>query len=53
MGLAKTYVEGINGKNFILGITLPGSLIMGPGAYVNSRHTYSVSAITSSTGVLH
>jgi len=46
-GIAKTYVEGINGKNFILGITLPGSLIMGPGGYVNSRHTYSVSAITS------
>jgi CRP-like cAMP-binding protein len=46
-GMAKSYVEGINGKNFILGIALPGSLIMGPGGYVNSRHTYSVSAITS------
>jgi len=45
-GLAKTYIEGINGKNFIMGISLPGRLIMGPGAYVNSRHTYSVSAIT-------
>jgi CRP/FNR family transcriptional regulator len=46
-GMAKSYVEGIGGKNFILGISLPGSLIMGPGGYVNSRHTYSVSAITS------
>lgn len=46
-GMAKTYMEGINGKNFIMGIALPGRLIMGPGAYVNSRHTYSVSAITS------
>ena len=46
-GMAKTYIEGINGKNFIMGIALPGRLIMGPGAYVNSRHTYSVSAITS------
>jgi CRP-like cAMP-binding protein len=46
-GMAKTYIEGISGKNFILGIALPGKLIMGPGAYVNSRHTYSVSAITS------
>jgi len=46
-GIAKSYVEGMNGKNFILGIVLPGSLIMGPGGYVNSRHTYSVSAITS------
>ena len=46
-GMAKTYIEGINGKNFIMGIALPGRLIIGPGAYVNSRHNYSVSAITS------
>lgn len=46
-GMAKTYIEGINGKNFILGIGLPGKLIMGPGAYVNSRHTFSVAAITT------
>ncbi len=31
----------------MLGIALPGKLIVGPGAYVNSRHSYSVSAITS------
>jgi CRP/FNR family transcriptional regulator len=46
-GIAKTYIEGINGKNFIMSIALPGRLIMGPGAYVNSRHSYSVAAITS------
>jgi len=46
-GLAKIYIEGINGKNFIMGIALPGRLIMGPGAYVDSRHSYSVSAITT------
>jgi CRP-like cAMP-binding protein len=46
-GMAKTYIEGHNGKNFILSIALPGRLIMGPGAYVDSRHTYSVAAITS------
>jgi len=46
-GMAKTYIEGLNGKNFIMSIALPGRLIMGPGAYVNSRHTYTVSAITS------
>jgi CRP/FNR family transcriptional regulator, polysaccharide utilization system transcription regulator len=46
-GMAKTYMEGINGKNFILYIALPGKLIMGPGVYVNSRHTYSVAAITT------
>ena len=46
-GMAKTYIEGPNGKNFILSIALPGRLILGPGAYVDSRQTYSVSAITT------
>jgi CRP-like cAMP-binding protein len=46
-GMAKTYIEGINGKNFIMSIALPGRLIIGPGAYVNSRHSYSVAAITT------
>lgn len=45
-GMAKTYIEGVNGKNFIISIALPGRLILGPGAYVDSRHTYTVSAIT-------
>ena len=44
-GMAKIYIEGINGKNSIMSIALPGKLIMGPGAYVNSSHTYSVAAI--------
>jgi CRP-like cAMP-binding protein len=46
-GMAKVYIEGNNGKNFIMSIAKPGRLLMGPGAYVNSRHTYTVSAITS------
>ncbi len=46
-GMAKMYIEGVKGKNFIIGIGLPEMLIIGPGAYVNSRHTYSVSAITT------
>jgi CRP/FNR family transcriptional regulator, polysaccharide utilization system transcription regulator len=46
-GLSKIYIEGSRGKNFILGITSPGKLILGPGAYVNSRHSYSVAAITA------
>lgn len=46
-GIGKMYIEGVKGKNFIIGIGLPGMLIMGPGAYVNSRHSYSVSAITT------
>lgn len=45
-GLAKNYVEGIRGRNFIMSILQPGMLVMGPGAYVNLRHTYSVSALT-------
>jgi CRP/FNR family transcriptional regulator, polysaccharide utilization system transcription regulator len=46
-GLAKTYIEGLNGKSFIISIALPGRLILGPGAYVDSRHTYTVAAITT------
>lgn len=46
-GLAKSYVEGLNGKNFLLSIEKPGRLIMGPGTYVSSRHNYSVSSITT------
>jgi CRP/FNR family transcriptional regulator len=46
-GMAKIYVEGIRSKNFIIELAQPGGLIMGPGGWVNSRHTYSVSAITS------
>jgi CRP-like cAMP-binding protein len=46
-GMAKTYIEGLNGKNFLLSIALPGRLILGPGAFVDSRQTYSVSAISS------
>ncbi len=46
-GLSKIYIEGSRGKNFILGIASPGKLILGPGAYVNSRHSYSVAAITA------
>jgi len=45
-GLAKVYIEGIQGRNFIMSIAKPGRMIMGPGGYVNSRHTYTVSALT-------
>jgi CRP-like cAMP-binding protein len=45
-GMAKTYIEGPNGKNFIMSIALPGRLILGPGAYVDSRQTYTVAAIS-------
>jgi CRP-like cAMP-binding protein len=45
-GMAKSYIEGLRGRNFIMSVLQPGRLIIGPGAYVTSRHTYSVSAIT-------
>ncbi len=45
-GMAKTYIEGNKGRNFILDIALPGQLLIGPGAYTNSRHTFSVAALT-------
>jgi CRP/FNR family transcriptional regulator len=46
-GLAKVYMEGINGKCLIMSIAKPGRMIIGPGAYVNSRHTYTVSALSA------
>lgn len=46
-GMAKVYVEGANGRNCLLGIALPGEMIMSPGAYTNSRHSFSVAALTS------
>jgi CRP/FNR family transcriptional regulator len=45
-GLAKSYIEGLYGKNLILDIEKPGNLILGPGAFVNSRNSYSVAALT-------
>lgn len=46
-GMAKTYIEGSGGKNLMMGIALPGKIIMSPGGYVNSRHSFSVAAISS------
>jgi CRP/FNR family transcriptional regulator len=46
-GMAKTYIEGHSGKNLILSIALPGRLILGPGAYVDQRHSYTVAAIST------
>ncbi len=46
-GMAKNYIEGLRGRNFIMSIIKPGRLIVGPGAYVNSRHTYTVAALTN------
>lgn len=45
-GLAKNYVEGISGRNIIIDILQPTRLILSPGAFLNSRHPYSVAALT-------
>jgi CRP/FNR family transcriptional regulator len=45
-GMAKVYIEGLDGKNFILGIALPSRILIGPGVHVHTRHSYSVSALT-------
>lgn len=45
-GLAKIYIEGFSGKNFMLGIALPGKLILSPGAYTLSRHSFSVTSLS-------
>ncbi len=44
-GLAKLYIEGINGKNLILRIIKTKSFIGGPGMYYDQRHHYSVIAL--------
>lgn len=46
-GLAKVYMEGAEGRDFIMSIAKPGRMLMGPGAYTTLRHTYTVSALTS------
>jgi CRP-like cAMP-binding protein len=46
-GLSKIYIEGINGKNLMMGIGMPGGMLMSPGGYMNSRHNFSVAAITT------
>ncbi len=46
LGLAKIYIEGYDEKNILLSIVKPGSLIAGPGTYIDNRHHYSLAALT-------
>lgn len=46
-GMARIYIEGSKERNLLIDIGLPGGIIMSPGAYSNSRHSFTVSAITS------
>ncbi|MEE4115291.1 MAG: Crp/Fnr family transcriptional regulator [Marinilabiliaceae bacterium] len=44
-GLAKVYMEGQGRKDFILSISGPGEMVIGPGLYTDSRHIFSMTAI--------
>jgi CRP/FNR family transcriptional regulator len=48
-GLAKVYIEGINGHNLILQLIKGGDVIIGPGLYTDYRHHFSIAAISATT----
>lgn len=48
-GLAKLYIEGLNGKNLILRIIKPTRFIGGPGMYYDQRHHYTVAALVDTS----
>lgn len=48
-GLAKLYIEGIEGRFAILRIVKPTSFIGGPGIYFDQRHHFTVTALIDSS----
>ena len=48
-GLAKLYLEGIEGRSAILRIVKPTSFIGGPGIYHDQRHHFSITALLDSS----
>ena len=51
-GLAKVYMEGYAGKNLILNLAGPSTLLAGPGVHVNSVLLFCCSADTG-TGLFY
>jgi CRP/FNR family transcriptional regulator, polysaccharide utilization system transcription regulator len=51
-GKVKTYIEGYNDKNLILGIVKPIEYILGPGIYSDHMHHFSAMAIEDSMACL-
>jgi CRP/FNR family transcriptional regulator, polysaccharide utilization system transcription regulator len=51
-GKVKTYIEGYNSKNLILGINKPIEYILGPGIYTDQMHHFSAMAIEDSIACL-
>jgi CRP-like cAMP-binding protein len=45
-GMAKVFLEGLDGKNIILSIAKPGVMISGPGTYGDMRHHFTLTALT-------
>lgn len=48
-GLAKLYLEGIEGRSAILRIVKPTSFIGGPGIFFDQRHHFSITALVDSS----
>jgi CRP/FNR family transcriptional regulator len=48
-GLAKLYIEGLEGRSAILRIVKPTSFIGGPGIYFDQRHHYTITALVDSS----
>ena len=51
-GKVKTYIEGYNSKNLILGVVKPVEYILGPGIYSDQMHHFSAMAIEDSIACL-
>ena len=47
-GIAKLYLEGIEGRSAILRIVKPTNFIGGPGIYYDQRHHFSITALVDS-----
>jgi CRP-like cAMP-binding protein len=45
-GMAKVFLEGLDGKNIIISIAKPGVMISGPGTYGDMRHHFTLTALT-------
>lgn len=45
-GMAKVFLEGLDGKNIIISIVKPGMMISGPGTYGDMRHHFTLTALT-------
>ena len=46
-GMAKVFLEGLDGKNIIISIAKPGQMISGPGTYGDMRHHFTLTSLTN------